>query len=413
MRSVGIVAEYNPLHKGHAYHLQKARKIAGAGAVVAVMSGNYTQRGEPAAFCKWQRARWALEAGVDLVIELPTAFAVGSAEIFAMGAISILHRLGVADGFCFGCETDDLVLLERIASLFLDEPLPFRERLRDFLSQGYTLAKARALSAAQILDDPRAEKLLKSPNAILAIEYLKAKRLLHSPMIPFIVLRRSAGYHEGGLQHEMPSATAIRKSLFSRGPEDPRLQGALPQHVYKSMLSVIRHGFRPVCMEDFAQMVFYSLRRLGRDGISSLAEVGEGLENRIYRTAGNARTLEELIQTVKTKRYTRTRLQRILLYALLGIDRELLSAMRLIDAPLYARILGFTPAGIDLLGGVPKPGRIDLVSKAADYKPENALLKKMVSIDVLGSDLYASVQTEPEFRIWGRDFTQPIIKLPV
>ncbi len=152
--------------------------------------------------------RW--EAGVDLVIELPTAYAISSAEGFAFGAISILHRLGAVDSFCFGCETDDAVLLERIAALLIDEPQAFQDRLHDFLSEGQTLAKARALAATQLLEDPEAEKVLNSPNAILGIEYLKARTTAEKPHAALYNIKRiSAGYHEGGLHHNMPSATAI------------------------------------------------------------------------------------------------------------------------------------------------------------------------------------------------------------
>ncbi|MFZ5973943.1 MAG: nucleotidyltransferase [Bacillota bacterium] len=411
MITTGIVAEYNPFHKGHAYHLQSARKITDARAVVVVMSGNFTQRGEPAAFNKWQRARWALNAGADLVLELPTVYAVSSAEGFASGAISILHRLGVVDGFCFGSETEDTALLERIANLLLTEPPEFQEHLHNLLDQGHTLARARALAAVHILNDPDAEKALISPNAILALEYLKAKQRLNSPMRPHIVRRRSAGYHQSGLNYEMPSATAIRERLFTHGIKDAQLQSALPPHVYASMQQAVREGFRPVRFEDFSQMIFYSLRKLGKDGIAALGEVGEGLESRIYRAAGYTRTINELLDEVKTRRYTRTRLQRILLYALLGVGQDTLSALRPPHAPVYARVLGFTRAGSALLGAVSQSGNIGIISKAADYTPGDEILKKMFSIDVLGSDLYATVQKEPRFSAWGQDFTQPIIKL--
>lgn len=411
MKTTGIIAEYNPFHKGHAYHLQSARNITDADAVVIVLSGNFTQRGEPAAFDKWQRTRWALEAGADLILELPAVYAMSSAEGFAAGAVAILHRLGVVGGFCFGSETEDIALLERIAALLLEEPQALKEHMRILLSQGHTLARARAMAAVHILDDPNAEKVLTSPNAILGIEYLKANQRLQSSMRPYIVRRRSAGYHQSGLNHEMPSASAIRKRLFERGIGDMQLVDALPPHVYASMRQVIREGFSPVRLEDFSQMILYSLRRLGKDGIASLGEVGEGLENRIYRAAGQARSVEGLIQAVKTKRYTRTRLQRILLYALLDIGQDTLTALRVSSTPVYARILGFSRTGSDLLGAVARSGSIDIISKAADYTPLDPLLNKLFSIDVLCSDLYAAIQTGPAFSAWGRDFTEPVIKL--
>jgi predicted nucleotidyltransferase len=411
MKTVGVIAEYNPFHKGHAYHLRAAREATGAGAAAVVMSGNYTQRGEPAAFDKWQRTRWALEAGADLVIELPTAYAVSSAEGFALGAVTLLHRLGAVDFLCFGSETDDLALLERIAGLLAEEPPEFRRHLKRLLSEGHTHARARAIAATLLLDDPAAEKALVSPNAILAVEYLKARRAIGSPLRPVAVCRLSAGYCEDGLDHEMPSATAIRAGVFARGVDDKRIIGALPPHVHASMAGAVRGGFRPVCMDDFSRMVLYSLRRLGKDGIANLGEVAEGLENRIYEACFRARTAGELVDRVSTKRYTRTRLQRILVYALLGIDKATLCSLRFPETPVYARILGFTRTGEALLKKISKAGDIDLVSKTAAYNPGDAVLEKLFAIDVLGTDLYATVQHEPSWRAWGQDFTRPVIKL--
>ncbi len=309
----------------------------------------------------------------------------------------------------FGSETDDLALLERIAGLLAEEP-PESGGTSSACSEGHTHARARAIAATLLLDDPAAEKALVSPNAILAVEYLKARRAIGSPLRPVAVRRLSAGYCEDGLDHEMPSATAIRAGVFARGVDDKRIIGALPPHVHASMAGAVRGGFRPVCMDDFSKMVLYSLRRLGKDGIANLGEVAEGLENRIYEACFRARTAGELVDRVSTKRYTRTRLQRILVYALLGIDKATLCSLRFPETPVYARILGFTRTGEALLKAISKAGDIDLVSKAAAYNPGDAV-PKLFAIDVLGTDLYATVQHEPSWRAWGQDFTRPVIKL--
>jgi len=412
MTTVGIIAEYNPFHKGHAYHLRMARERTGAAAVIVVMSGNYTQRGEPAAFGKWQRARWALESGADLVLELPTVYAVSSAEGFALGGVTLLHRLGVVDCLCFGSETDDLAQLELVAELLALEPPPFKQHLQRLLAEGHTHARARALAAAGILGDTFTGKVLSSPNSILSVEYLKARRALGSPMRPVVIRRRSAGYHEDRLEREMPSATAIRAGIFTHGAADELVRGALPSHVYDSIIRTLKKGFCPVRLDDFSVMLLCTLRRLGKDGIATLGEVAEGLENRIYEACGSARTAGELIDRIKTKRYTRTRLQRILVYALLGIDKTTLASLRYPETPVYARILGFTSVGETLLGNISKCGRIELIPKASAYDPADPALKKLFDIDVLGTDMYATVQPEPVFSSWGQDFTRPIIKLP-
>ncbi len=409
MRAVGIIAEYNPFHKGHAYHLRAALEATRADAVVVVMSGCFTQRAQPAAFFKWQRAQWALDAGADLVLELPTVYAASSAEGFAMGGVSILHRLGAVDALCFGSETEDIDLLQKTALLLAEEPPAFRERMRAHLDAGHTMARARSMAAVEAMGSPDARAVLMCPNAILAVEYLKALRRLDSGMRPFAVRRRSAGYHQKGLEHELPSATAIREYLHARGA-DARLSSAVPPHVYVSVKETLGEGFVPPRPEALSPMILYALRTLKKDGIAVLNEVGEGLENRIWQAASDAPSAEAVADAVKTKRYTRTRLDRILLNALLGIDKALVRALRAQGMPAYARVLGFTQKGSRLLSDIARHGGIDIVSNAADYVPADPLLKRLFDIDVLATDLYASLQPRAPFCAWGQDFTRPIIK---
>ncbi len=411
MRAVGIVAEYNPFHKGHEYHLTSARKITNADCVVVVMSGNFVQRGQPAMFSKWQRTRWALQSGADLVLELPTLYAISSAEGFAKGAITILDNLGVVNSFCFGSETNDVDLLNKLAYLFFGEPESYKQMLHSYLVEGNTHARAKMLAANDYFNDGSIQQALSNPNSILGIEYIKAKLSISSKMQPVVIKRQSAGYHQTGLGYKMPSATAIRKQISLHGTSDKALLPALPTQVFSGIQKLSRNSFMPVSLESLCDMVFFELRKLSAVGISQLGDVSEGLENRIIQGLNKSSNVEELLETAKTKRYPRTRLQRILMYALLGINKELLQLTRAPNPPVYARILGFNSLGQSLLRDIALNNNIDIVSKPANYSPNTEGKQQLFDLDVLASDVYALCQKHPEYRVLGQDFTTPIIKL--
>lgn len=411
MRAVGIVAEYNPFHKGHEYHLASARKITNSNCVVVVMSGNFVQRGQPAMFSKWQRARWALKSGADLVLELPTLYAISSAEGFAKGAITILNDLGVVDKFCFGSETNDVDLLNKLAHLFFDEPKSYKQMLHSYLTEGNTHARAKMLAASDYFDDESIKPALSSPNSILGIEYIKSKLSIGSKMQPIAIKRQSAGYHQTGLGYKMPSATAIRQQISLCGANNEELIPALPTHVFSSIQKIAQDNFAPVSLESLCDMTFFELRKLSTSGISQLGDVSEGLENRILQALSKSSNVEELLETAKTKRYPRTRLQRILMYALLGINKNLLQLTREPNSPVYARILGFNNAGQSLLKDIALNNNIDIISKPAKYSPNSKYKKQLFDLDVLASDIYALCQKHPKYRSLGQDFTTPIIKL--
>ena len=213
MKIVGLITEYNPFHNGHLYHIKESLRVTGADAAVVVMSGDYVQRGTPAIMPKRIRAEMALMCGAGAVFELPVCYATGSAELFALGAVSLLESLGIVDSICFGSECDDLPSMEQLAELLLEEPEAYQILLKDYLKQGMSFPRARQEAILSYTEDPRFAEILRNPNNILGIEYLKAIKKIGSRMEPYTIARRGAQYHDEELDSDYSSATAIRSLL--------------------------------------------------------------------------------------------------------------------------------------------------------------------------------------------------------
>lgn len=394
MKVCGIICEYNPFHNGHLYQFRRIREM-GYDFIVCLMSGHFTQRGLPACRDKWERALWALRGGADVVLELPVAYALQSAEGFAAGGVRILHGLGVVDGLCFGCETDDLARLFQTASFLLSPDEAFQENLRGFLKKGCSFAAARALAIEKSLGT-QAAHLLCSPNAILGIEYLKALKKYKSNISPVVIERRYAPYHSQDIEGEIASATAIREAIAKK---DERFLQALPAHTAKSLQQEF------VESSAFSALILCALRRLGSPGIALLPDISEGLENRIFSAAQKSATFEEFCQTAKSARYPLSRIQRIAMYALLGLTKEDISLANCPTAPLYARLLGFRKSAAPLLARIGQESRIPLLRRAADYKTL-AQENRLFALDLAASDVYALCCGQ---KSGGQDFTRPLI----
>lgn len=410
MRVLGIIAEYNPFHKGHQYHLEQAKKATDCDYTVVALSGNFVQRGQPAIFSKNQRAQWALQAGADLVVEIPVLYALQSAEGYAYGAVKLLNSLGIVTHLAFGSESADLETLKAIAKLLIHEPLSFKAALRKALDRGVPYAKALQTAVAETLDEDAA-RLLGQPNSILSIAYLKAILRLQSWMHPCIIERAGSGYHSLSIDESYPSATAIRHHIQTKGLDD-RCQSALPDFVYDSLVQAKAQGAQPVDWSSFDAMLLYALRRLGPDGIRQLPEVDEGLENRFWQAAQSAATVGELCMDVKNKRYPLTRLQRICACALLGITRDMQAPyLPTGKAPQYIRILGMRESAQELLRALRDSAWEDIVYKPARYKPSEPALQTLWQMDQLASDIYALSQTQPDLRRCSIDKVSPFERL--
>lgn len=382
----GIIAEYNPFHRGHERHIALTRQSSDA-LIVCAMSGSFVQRGEPAIFDKWTRAACALKCGADAVIELPLLYAIQSAQGFATGGVNTLAAAGATD-LSFGCETDDLTLLQRLATTLADEDAAYKDALKAHLSEGQSFPRARMNAA-------NAPEIASMPGALLGIEYLKAIHAYHPYMTPHVVKRQGAAYHSADIGEYLPSATAIRKAFAAE--DTGKALAAMPDACVDYLRTQINAGLKPAFEDAFDNALLTTLRLRGRDYIATLPDVSEGLENRIYDAALRCATRSELIARVKTKRYTYARISRILLCALLGITRDMIKAAN--TAPIsHIRVLGAKSP--DVLSNLAAASNVPLVTTAAPLYPD---------IDIAATGVWALTQSASPFCDADRDYTQRLL----
>lgn len=414
MKTVGLIVEYNPFHNGHQWHAEQARRLSGDAGVVAVMSGHFLQRGEPASFDKWLRAKMAVSGGVDLVIELPTVFAVRSAQYFAAGGIRLLESLGIVNYVCFGAESDNLDLLKQAAAA--SSQYGASQSLLANMKKGETYAKAFSRSVSELTGIDAT--LLSSPNNILAIEYLRAIEAFAPDIFPLVVKRKQAHYHETQIKCSIASATAIRKSLEECGGLTGQVIGAVPHSTAEILEFALTRGLGPVSTESLALPLLYLLRSLSVDQLGQYPEISEGLHHKLASISLQARSIEELLTLLKSKRYTRTRLQRMLMHILLGTKKK---DMELWDetGPLYARVLAFNDTGRNMLKEIASKGSVPLITKTAAVLNTRNLqsgdrnpLQHMLAIDIRASDIYALALPNFLDRAGGWDFHRSPVYIP-
>ena len=387
-RVLGIIAEYNPFHNGHLYHIAKSKQETGAQYVIAVISGNFVQRGNTSIINKWTKARMALLNGADLVIELPTIYSISSAENFAEGAIKILNSLGVVDTLSFGMEANDISTLNNIANVLYNEPKEYVTMLSHELSKGNSYPKARENALLLYLNDiKRYANVLSGSNNILGIEYLKALRKTKSTITPVGIKREKVLYNDKYIVDEFASATAIRKMLMTKELND--ISKVMPRNSYLLLGEELKKGHYVIDIARFEKEIIYTLRKMSVQDIAKLPDVSEGLENSLKNAADSCNTLKDLINIVKTKRFTQTRIQRILLYCLLGITKKQMETSRKVIP--YARVLGFNNKGKELISEMMKINpKLNIVTSVKKYidTVANKNLKEMLDTDILATNMY-------------------------
>ncbi len=387
-RVLGIIAEYNPFHNGHLYHIAKSKQETGAQYVIAVISGNFVQRGNTSIINKWTKARMALLNGADLVIELPTIYSISSAENFAEGAIKILNSLGVVDTLSFGMEANDISTLNNIANVLYNEPKEYVTMLSHELSKGNSYPKARENALLLYLNDiKRYANVMSGSNNILGIEYLKALRKTKSTITPVGIKREKVLYNDKYIVDEFASATAIRKMLMTKELND--ISKVMPRNSYLLLGEELKKGHYVIDIARFEKEIIYTLRKMSVQDIAKLPDVSEGLENSLKNAADSCNTLKDLINIVKTKRFTQTRIQRILLYCLLGITKKQMETSRKVIP--YARVLGFNNKGKELISEMMKLNpKLNIVTSVKKYidTVANKYLKEMLDIDILATNIY-------------------------
>ena len=382
---LAVIAEYNPFHNGHLYHLEKSKKIVDPDYSICIMSGNFCQRGDTSIIDKWSKAEMAIKNGFDLVIELPVIYSISSAENFAEGALKILSAFNNVT-LSFGSECGNINVLNKFANILYDEPKEYSTILTHELAKGISYPKARENALMLYLNDVRKyANVLSNSNNILGVEYLKAIKKLRSKVEPITVKRIGTDYNSLKVKDRLASATAIR-SLIQNNEDVVKL---VPKASFEILSENIKYGKTVNGLETFEKEIIYTLRKMSIQEIGELQDVSEGLENLIKQAADSCNTLEDLINSIKSKRYTRSRIQRILLYILLDITKKDIQESYKVNP--YIRVLGVSNHGKELLSEISKKRSkypvITSVKKFMDSS-NNKVLKNMLSKDILASNIY-------------------------
>jgi len=378
------------------------------------MSGNFVQRGEAALCNKWVRTRMALKAGADLVIELPFCFTVRSAYYFARGGIELLYRTGVVSHLAFGSESGNLEELQSIAAIIAHENQEYKTHLKHYLAKGLSFPAARARTIHEIIGEqiPGLEHIIMQPNNILALEYLRVLEQESIPLKPLTIIRKGSGYNSTELS-AYASASAIRHSLLEH-PLNHRTPDSMPPYIHAILQQEILAGRAPVTINALEQAILVKLRTTSLQNLRRIYEITEGLEYRIQEAAISSGTLEELRQSIKSKRYSLTRINRILLYSLLDIEAE---HMLNFDqhGPLYLHILGFSTQGRKILQEIKNKSTVRILNRGSEVKNAcqdkcNSALQAMIGLDVRATDIYTLLYPHSSTRHGSQDFiTSPVI----
>ncbi len=384
MKNVGIISEFNPFHNGHEYLIKKVREEVGAegACIIAVMSGDFVQRGHIAMVDMWKRAEAAVACGVDLVLELPVWAACSGAETFAEGGIKLLNCAGNIDYLAFGAEAESLLELEKAAEAFAFETPELSAAIKSGLNEGKSYAKARAEAAAEVCGLNKT--VLSGPNNILAIEYLKQLKRTSSSIKPIVVKRSNGGYFDKSEEASLAGAGWIRDKL-KNGADIESIRHFIPENSY----NIIKNE-KPLFMEDTYQYIIYRLLTLSADEASKIDGAFEGLENRAFRAALSSIDYESLVDGIKTRRYSRTTVERLLIKLLLGITKEAVDSFKSYDK-VCARVLAFNDAGAAYLRSIKKNDRLTVITNMSKEWPEDEVLSRICKIDLRASQIFSLI----------------------
>ena len=394
---VGIIAEYNPFHNGHRYQIEKIQQRVKNAGIVSVMSGNFTQRGEPAILDKFTRAELAINGGCDLVLELPFTSVVRSAQDFARGGVNLLENLGIVDVLAFGSEIDDLELLKRAADRMSNTV--FKSTLQDKLNTGISYANAICQTLSNLINIP--EKILCLPNVILAVEYLRS--LESTKIKPLLIPRVSAEHNDKVLPSNISSASSIRTSIYSKNPAWVDIS----KTVDIKALNALKTADLPI-MENLFRPLLTKIVCSTASELRKIYGMNEGLENKLIQAAYLAQNLNEFVNFIVSRRYTRTRIQRLLLHLLTDLTKE---QVKIFDEILYARILAFNQRGRELIKRIKEASQIPVITKMTRHITSRAIYERShiseiyqqkLSLDIISSDIFSIIHRNIKL---GQDFT--------
>lgn len=377
MKTIAIISEYNPFHFGHLNQINEIKKIFKNEpiTIISIMSGNFIQRGEPSILNKFKRSEAVIKNGINLCLEIPIHISLSSAEGFSFGAIKILDKLNVVDYVCFGCESPDKNKLNLITDFLISSN---KNTLKKYLDLGFSFPKARELMIEEQFHDNNLTNFMKSPNNILAIEYLKAIKILNSKMKILPIQRVGGNYNDKNLDKKFSSATSIRNEILNSNNDISILKNHVPNSTYE----ILKEGFQNNELVNKEQMFPYIKYKLLTCGnLEKIEDVGEGLENKFYSSITKSTSLDELILNVKSKRYTYSRLSRILTKYFIGFENFSVDEIQSFNN--YVKILGFDKIGMETLNKIKKTCPLNLISK---FNKKNSSL---APLDILGTKAYS------------------------
>lgn len=426
MKICGIITEYNPFHLGHEYQINQAKEVLGADYVIVVMSPNFVQRGEPAIFDQFTRTKLALTGGADVVIQLPTYFATASAETFSFGAVSLLHQLGVVDILCFGSESGQIKPMEDLAKFLVKEPANFKNALKCQLKNGYSYPKARDLALKATFKHTSLHNhdsnfnehehfndhdILKGSNNILGIEYIKALIELDSSIKPMTIKRIGANYLSTEFDDVLPSASAIRHHFrefnSKHGPKKPTLTNAMPQSVIDSLMD--SGNYTPMFMEDIFDTLKYKLELFDETDLKIIYDFNIQLFNRLKKHLYTEMDYSAFIDTVTTKNYTKTTIQRSLLHLYLNIHLSDIDYIKVHKHP-YVRVLGFKKSASPVLHMIKETSDLPIVTNVKDhYKNLRPFGQHLLTTEIKYTNLYNQLVYKKFGVIKNNDYRQPVI----
>ena len=380
----GIICEYNPFHNGHMFQLQETRE-KGATHIIAIMSGNYVQRGEIALIDKHIRAETAVKCGADLVIELPIPYSVSSAEIFSKGAVYILNQLGVVDMLSFGSECGDIELLKKAADA--SREVESHVDVSQLISKGISYPSA----VADIIKKDFGEELYKvfsSPNNTLGIEYIKALDFYNSNINPVTITRKAVDHDSKSSSNEFASASMIRESIKS----NIDTSAFIPKACRQAILEQINNN-RVSDIKNIENIIFYKLLSMSKDELALIPDANNGLSDRLYTACRKATSYNELLEMTKTKCFTLARIRRVISYALMGITSDDINAK-----PQYARILAFNNKGCEILSHIKEKSDFSVSTSLIDLSKLNKTAKRQSELDEIASMLFSLSVNDKNYR---------------
>ncbi|MDF2612502.1 MAG: hypothetical protein K0S71_288 [Clostridia bacterium] len=409
----GIVAEYNPFHNGHLYQLNETKKLTNSDFVIAVMSGDFSQRGTPAITNKFIRTQMALSSGIDMVLELPAPYASASAERFCEAAVSLFNKTNIVNALSFGSEIGSIEILRDIANILADEPPLLSKLIKENLSKGYSFPRAREnaiihlFSSMSLKENEKAQikSAIGNPNNILGIEYIKALLKYDSKILPLTIKRISSNYHDTHILSSIASATAIRTQLQSS--EHAYIKNCMPSKSYELL---IEHAGSKPSLDDLNDFLHYRLIFSNKSDLYSLWDIPKDLILSILRNFMEKRHISGVINEVTSKTYTRATVQRALLRIILNVLQNDMDRLQNLDWIPYIRVLGCKKSATVLLSEMTKHAHVPVITNLkTSYTNLTPEAKLLLDYELKASNIYTAITKNSS--AYNQDFTHAFIKL--